>query len=74
MSEIVKVDVFKKFKNFELKVNFSVNEGEKVLIQGPNGSDKTTLLYLIYGVLKPDSGYIRVFNKNPSVELRKSEM
>ena len=74
MSEIVKVDVFKKFKNFELKVNFSVNEGEKVLIQGPNGSGKTTLLYLIYGVLNPDSGYVRVFNKNPSVELRKSEM
>jgi ABC-type multidrug transport system ATPase subunit len=74
LSEIVKVDVFKKFKNFELKVNFSVNEGEKVLIQGPNGSGKTTLLYLIYGVLNPDSGYVRVFNKNPSVELRKSEM
>ncbi|ADX82497.1 ATP-binding cassette domain-containing protein [Saccharolobus islandicus] len=74
MSEIVKVDVFKKFKNFELKVNFSVNEGEKVLIQGPNGSGKTTLLYLIYGVLNPDSGYVRVFNKNPTVELRKSEM
>ncbi|ACP37949.1 ATP-binding cassette domain-containing protein [Saccharolobus islandicus] len=74
MSEIVKVDVFKKFKNFELRVNFSVNEGEKVLIQGPNGSGKTTLLYLIYGVLNPDSGYVRVFNKNPSVELRKSEM
>ncbi|MCH4815145.1 MAG: ABC transporter ATP-binding protein [Saccharolobus sp.] len=74
MSEIVKVDVFKKFKNFELKVNFSVNEGEKVLIQGPNGSGKTTLLYLIYGMLNPDSGYVRVFNKNPTVELRKSEM
>ncbi|QPG48606.1 ATP-binding cassette domain-containing protein [Saccharolobus solfataricus] len=74
MNEIVKVDVFKKFKDFELKVNFTVNEGEKVLIQGPNGSGKTTLLYLIYGVLYPDSGYVRVFNKNPTVELRKSEM
>ena len=47
------------------KVNFSVQRGELVYIVGPNGGGKTTLLKLILGLLKPDSGTIRVFEKTP---------
>lgn len=72
--EVVRVNVAKTFKNFELKVNFSVMKNEKVLIQGPNGSGKTTLLYLIYGILKPDSGYVTVFGETPSLKLRQDKM
>ncbi len=68
------MNAVKSFKNFTLEVDLNVSEGEKVLIQGPNGSGKTTLLYLIYGVLVPDNGYVKVFGKNPSVEMRRDEV
>lgn len=45
-----------------LEVNFSVRERELVYIVGPNGGGKTTLLKLIAGLLKPDTGVIRIFN------------
>ncbi len=44
------------------KVNFQIEEGEFIGIFGPNGGGKTTLLKLIMGFLKPDSGTIKVFN------------
>ena len=34
-------------------------------IIGPNGGGKTTLLKLILGILKPDSGSIQVFDQSP---------
>ncbi len=39
-------------------VSFDVEEGEIVGIIGPNGSGKTTVLNLITGFLKPDTGVI----------------
>lgn len=43
---------------------FSVKSGEKVLIQGPSGRGKTTLLHLIGGLLQPDKGQITVGGKD----------
>lgn len=45
-------------------INLSVNEAEFVAIVGFTGSGKTTLINLIAGLLKPDSGKISL-NNNP---------
>ena len=48
-------------ENFILKnISFSVNPGEKILIQGKSGSGKSTLLRIITGVIQPTSGNIIV--------------
>lgn len=46
-------------------VNLSICENEVACIVGPNGGGKSTLLYLMLGILSPDSGSIRIFGKNP---------
>jgi zinc/manganese transport system ATP-binding protein len=43
-----------------------INPGEFITILGPNGAGKTTLLKLLLGLLKPDSGTIRVLGKPPT--------
>lgn len=47
------------------QVTFAINKNEMIGVIGPNGSGKTTLLRLILGLLEPDSGTIRVFDKSP---------
>jgi energy-coupling factor transport system ATP-binding protein len=39
-------------------LNFSIHEGEKIVILGENGSGKTTLLKSLIGLLKPKGGYL----------------
>ncbi len=39
-------------------INFTVSEGERIGLIGPNGEGKTTLLKLMAGVLSPDEGKI----------------
>lgn len=46
-------------------VNLTVRRGDFASIVGPNGGGKTTLLKLILGLIKPDSGEIRVFGTPP---------
>lgn len=46
-------------------VRLDVEEKDFMAIIGPNGGGKTTLLRLILGLLKPDSGMIRVFGRSP---------
>jgi len=45
-------------------VNLSVEEGEFVSIVGFTGSGKTTLINILAGLLKPDSGTVHVAGKN----------
>lgn len=46
-------------------VDFELRAGDFVGIIGPNAGGKTTLLKLILGLLRPDSGSIRVFGVSP---------
>jgi len=46
-------------------VNLTVNRGDFLAIIGPNGGGKSTLLKLILGLFKPDSGRISVLGLPP---------
>lgn len=41
-------------------ISFTIRKGESVAILGPNGAGKSTLLRLIAGLLRPESGEVRV--------------
>ena len=46
-------------------VNLEVAEKDFIGLIGPNGGGKTTIIKLILGILKPDSGSIRIFGEPP---------
>lgn len=50
-------------KNVFNSLDFSLKKGDKIGLIGPNGAGKTTLFHLIMGLLKPDSGEIKIFDK-----------
>lgn len=47
-------------------INLTIKDKEFIGIIGPNGGGKTTLLKSILGLVRPDSGKIRIYNKSPS--------
>ncbi len=54
-------------------LNLSVSEGQSFGLFGPNGAGKTTLMSLITGVLKPQSGSVKLLGldiKNHKKEVR----
>lgn len=46
-------------------VSYTVPQGALLAVLGPNGGGKTTLLRLILGFLKPDSGTLEIFGQVP---------
>jgi zinc transport system ATP-binding protein len=46
-------------------VNLNFRELETACIVGPNGGGKSTLLYLILGLIRPTGGQIKVFGADP---------
>jgi len=44
-------------------LDFQLRKGEKIGLVGPNGSGKTTIFHLIMGLLRPESGIIRIFGR-----------
>lgn len=47
-------------------VSLNVKQGDFMALLGPNGGGKTTLIKLMLGLLKPDSGNIKVFGEKPA--------
>ena len=43
-------------------INFSLEKGEVLFIIGPNGGGKTTLVKIILGIIKPDTGRVMINN------------
>ncbi len=48
-------------------VSFNVHRGEFVCVVGPNGGGKSTLLKLLLGLERPDSGSVRLFGCEPEL-------
>jgi energy-coupling factor transporter ATPase len=49
-------------------VNFDLRAGEYVGVVGPNGGGKSTLVRLLNGLIRPDSGRVRVAGHDPATE------
>ena len=52
-------------------ISFEIEEGEIVGYIGPNGAGKSTTIKMLCGILKPDSGKIKVDKYNPFMERKK---
>ncbi|MCL2209577.1 MAG: metal ABC transporter ATP-binding protein [Treponema sp.] len=48
--------------------SFHVHHGEFVAMVGPNGSGKTTVLKLLFGLASPDSGKIELFGTSAKIK------
>ncbi len=49
------------------RVSLKIEEGQSYAIIGPNGGGKTTLLKSILGLIKPDSGSVKIYGEIPAV-------
>lgn len=65
MKRIETLNLTKKFGNFTAvdNISISIKEGEITAIVGENGAGKTTLMNMLYGLLQPTSGEIRINGK-----------
>jgi len=46
-------------------VSLRMNAGEVLAFLGPNGAGKTTTIKMIGGLIKPDSGWVRIMDRDP---------
>ncbi|BDQ35154.1 metal ABC transporter ATP-binding protein [Pseudodesulfovibrio portus] len=46
-------------------VNLSIEAGDYLAVLGPNGGGKSTLLKLMLGLIRPDSGVVRILGEEP---------
>lgn len=66
MSNVPAIDIHNLTASYERKpvlweIDCQFPQGKLIGIVGPNGSGKTTLLKNIMGLMKPDSGYVKIF-------------
>ncbi len=73
---LVLEEVSRNYPGFLLEgVSFSLQAGSIMGLLGPNGAGKTTIIKLILNLIRPDSGFIRVFGLDSSkdeIEIKKN--
>jgi cobalt/nickel transport system ATP-binding protein len=52
-------------------LDFVARKGSRVVVLGPNGSGKTTMLYHILGLLRAEEGHVSVFGVDPAREWKR---
>ena len=57
----IAVNIEKTVGDFQLNTEFYADIGITAIF-GPSGAGKSTLVNLIAGLVKPDFGYIKIFN------------
>ncbi len=59
--------IIKSYKNLIAlnNISFKIKCGDKYSLLGPNGAGKSTTLKILAGLLKPDSGYIKIGGLDP---------
>lgn len=50
------------------EVSFTARDGEITGLLGPNGAGKTTTLRMLYTLLRPDAGSMRIDGIDPAIE------
>lgn len=71
MTKLLEVkDLYKSYGSKEVLkgLNLEIDEGKIIGLLGPNASGKSTLIKLINGLLKPNSGEIKIGGFEPGVE------
>src|SRR4051812_16559935 len=60
------VDVTKRYGDLTAvdAITLQVAEGEVYGVLGPNGAGKTTFLRMLFGLIRPDAGAIRLFGRS----------
>ena len=63
-------NIYKSFGKVEAVkgISFEVRDGEITGLLGPNGAGKTTTLRMLYSLLPPDSGEIRIDGLDPTTD------
>lgn len=66
-ANLIVANVTKSFGNKKVLNNFTqkIDSGSRILINGPTGSGKTTLINIILEIIKPDSGEIFIEQYKP---------
>src|SRR5689334_6318709 len=67
-SKEVVIDISKLYKSFDENhvlrgIDLQVYKGENLVVLGRSGTGKSVLIKIIVGLLKPDKGVVKVFDK-----------
>ena len=55
-------------------INFSVQEGEILVLLGPSGCGKSTILNIISGLLEPTQGSVQTYDKKIGYMFQKDHL
>jgi len=59
---VLEANIIKKMPGFDLKVSLSCEGGKLMVITGPSGAGKTTLIRILAGLEQADAGFIKLNN------------